>query len=184
MARGVRGMTLIEMLVVVAVLGILAAIATPNLAPLARRGKLRATTEEVAAFLDDARMRAATQGRCFRVRVIGDALAVERRDSVDCVNLAADGWEGAARLKQIAGVTLAVESVPSVPADEQLVFRPNSRLRGDGTRTATEYGARIIISSVGGGPERGVVVVTRHGRVCSGLSLSAPAALAAPVRCP
>lgn len=180
-----RGVTLIEMLVVVAILGVIAALATPSLLPLARRGKLKAATEEVAAFLDDARARASSQGRCFRVRVVAGSLVLERRSSVDCVNLAADGWEAPTRTKGLAGVTLTVESIPAaLAADERLIFRPNSRLRGDGTRTATTFGSRIVVDPGGGQPERGVVVVTRHGRVCAAMMLSPPVALTAPVSCP
>jgi type II secretion system protein H len=176
--------TLLEMMVVVAMLGILAAIAVPNVQPAVRRAKLRAAAEEIAGFLDDARHRATSQGRCFRVRVVGsNTLLMERRSSVDCVNLAADSWEAAERTRQMPGFTLTPTSVPAVAGDEVLVFRPNSRLRGNGTRTATVYGARVAIT-MDATPEQAAVTVTRTGRICTTLSTGPLPALAAPVECP
>lgn len=183
----VRGVTLLEMLVVIAVLGIFAALATPNLLPLVAHGRLRGATEEVAAFLDDARHRAATQGRCFRVRVVGgDTLVLERRNSVDCVNLNEDGWEAAERRRTLEGFTLSVQSAPNIPnSDERLVFRPNSRLRSfRGNLVSAEYGSRVVVAPTSGSAERGIVLATRVGRICTQMRASAPPALAVPVRCP
>jgi type IV fimbrial biogenesis protein FimT len=179
-----RGVTLLEMLVVVAIIGILAAVATPAVEPAVKRARLRGAAEEVAGFIDDARHRAVTQGRCFRVRVVGgDTLILERRSSVDCVDLAADGWEPAERTKTLRGFAIVGEAVPAVPADERFVFRPSSRLRGDGTLTTTASGSRLEIA-LPGSPERSPVTATRLGRVCAALHTTAPPPLAAPVECP
>jgi type IV fimbrial biogenesis protein FimT len=176
--------TLLEMLVVVAIIGILAAVATPAVEPAVKRARLRGAAEEVAGFIDDARHRAVTQGRCFRVRVVGgDTLILERRSSVDCVDLAADGWEPAERTKTLRGFAIVGEAVPAVPADERFVFRPSSRLRGDGTLTTTASGSRLEIA-LPGSPERSTVTATRLGRVCAALHTTAPPPLAAPVECP
>lgn len=180
-----RGVTLLEMMVVVAMLGILAALAVPNVQPAVRRARLRGAAEEIAGFLDDARHRAVSQGRCFRVRVVGgDTLVMERRNSVDCVDLAKDGWEAAERTRVMSGFALTASAVPAaVPADERLVFRPSSRLRGDGSRTTTVYGAGVDIT-IPAVPEQARVTVTRLGRICTAVSVTPPAALAAPVVCP
>ena len=172
------------MMVVVAILGIMAALAVPNLAPLVRRSKLRSVAEEAASFLDEARQRAATQGRCFRVRIVGgDTLVMERRSTVDCVDLTVDSWEPAVATRNLRGFVIASSSLPALGADDRFVFRPNSRLRGDGTLTAQAYGSRLEIS-LAGQPERGLVLATRVGRVCASLESVAPPALAAPVECP
>lgn len=184
--RRFRGVTLLEMMVVVAILGVMAALAVPNLAPLVRRSKLRSAAEEAASFLDEARQRAATQGRCFRVRIVGsDTLVMERRSTVDCVNLGAvDSWEPAVATRTLRGFLIASTAAPAIASpDERFVFRPNSRLRGNGTLTAQAYGSRLEIS-LAGQPERGLVLATRVGRVCASLESIAPPALAAPVECP
>lgn len=182
--RRLRGVTLLEMMVVVAMLGILAALAVPNVQPAVRRAKLRGAAEEIAGFLDDARHRATSQGRCFRVRVVGsNTLLMERRSSVDCVNITEDTWEPAERTRPMPGFTLTPTSVPALGDDVMFIFRPSSRLRGFGDRTTTAYGARIVIST-SDGAEQGAVTVTRMGRVCAAISINPLPALAAPVECP
>ncbi|WP_454253776.1 GspH/FimT family pseudopilin [Pseudomonas sp. Marseille-Q7302] len=60
--RPAQGFTLIEMLVVVALLGIFLAIAAPNFAGLIRSNKVQAAADEMVAVLQYARGEAITRG--------------------------------------------------------------------------------------------------------------------------
>ena len=62
------GFTLLDMLLVVGLVGIMAAIAVPPAATAVRRYQLRAATREVAAQIRAARLRAVTSNRTMRVR--------------------------------------------------------------------------------------------------------------------
>lgn len=62
-----RGFTLIEVMIVVALLGIIAAMVGPAFVPLIRDQELKVSAEQVAAFVHGARMRAIADRRCTRV---------------------------------------------------------------------------------------------------------------------
>ena len=90
-----RGMTLIEVMVVVAILAILAAISATAIGPMVARYRQMVSAEAAAQLVSQARVEARQQGRCYRVQVTlagapvapgtpGDALHVVRRDSADC----------------------------------------------------------------------------------------------------
>ncbi|MFZ9888973.1 MAG: hypothetical protein ACO3JL_15865, partial [Myxococcota bacterium] len=70
---------MLEVMVVVAIIGIVAAIATPNFGPMLRGQKLQAKAEEVASFLDRARRDAFASGRCVKVRIEDDKLVAGRK---------------------------------------------------------------------------------------------------------
>ena len=82
-----RGFTLLEALVTVAIIGIISAIALPNMLPEVQRATVEGATENVASFLARIRSEAMTAKRCVRVWVPSGALheiVAERLNTFDC----------------------------------------------------------------------------------------------------
>ncbi len=125
-----RAFTLLEMLVVVAILGIMAAIAVPNLQPLLRAEALRAAGHSTSAFVSRARMTALAEKRCVRVRIeqatAPAILVTEVLDSLDCEDTTSAGWKESARSTFDKG-NLTVSFLSS-PPDDELRFRPSGRV--------------------------------------------------------
>ena len=173
-----RGVTLLELLVVSALLGIATAVAVPNLMPTLARVRHHGAAASAASFVDAARRRAVAEGRCYRVRKEGTALVAERRTSGDCVHLASSttAWARVATLAAESGTSyvLAGQSL-TVPAGltaaqedaHRVVFRPNGRLWGDGDLEVVDDGARVLIQSAHLPGESRAVVVTALGRICT-----------------
>jgi prepilin-type N-terminal cleavage/methylation domain-containing protein len=72
--RLIAAFTLLEVMIVVAILGILAALATPNLINVIHSAELGATTDNVMGFLTEARTLAFADRRCVQV-VASDKVA-------------------------------------------------------------------------------------------------------------
>jgi type II secretion system protein H len=180
---------MIEVMIVVAIVGILASLAVPSLLGVAKVNKVRTAAQDVAAVLDEARTRAGAEGRCFRVRAsTTTTLIIERRATVDCVDLTKDSWEAPIKTVKFPNdFTITTSSTAAAntttTASDAIVFRPSGRLRGNGTLTTDEYGARVQVklNSVG---EFATADVTRLGRICVATRGSSNTALAAPVKCP
>ncbi len=180
---------MIEVMVVVAIVGVLASLAVPSLLGVAKVNKVRSAIQDVAAILEEARTRAGVEGRCFRVRAsTTTTLVIERRATVDCVDLSKDSWETAVKTFTLPpGFTVTTAATAAAntttTANDTIVFRPNGRLRGDGTLTTTEYGARVQVKLTSAN-EFATADVTRLGRICVATRGSTNVTLAAPVTCP
>ena len=185
-----RAFSLIEVMVAGWILEVVAALAVPSVTNLVSTARARESAQSVSAILEEARTRAAAEGRCFRVRAnsggtTGTGLVLERRNSADCVNLGSDGWD-TVRTDVLQAVTVAISSTLAPGGQNEIVFRPNDRLRGDGVlphdAAHQNYGSRIQLQLKNG--RVAVVDITAQGRLCSRIATSAPPALAAPVVCP
>lgn len=99
--RGSQGLTLVELILCMAILGVLLAIASPLLAQFSSGYKLRAATRELATDLQFARLLAVKENRSFRVifeaksyrveRVSDDFVAKARTFSVDYPEVTLNG---------------------------------------------------------------------------------------------
>jgi prepilin-type N-terminal cleavage/methylation domain-containing protein len=176
-----RGVSLIEMMVVVAILAIMAALAAPQMLPITKKLRLAGEAEAVASFLDTVRRRAMAVNRCYRVQVINVAvntptLTVEERNSGDCAtgHLTVDGWTQKKSHIPEKGTRLD-SNLPTnchlcgsdTTAATAIVFRPSGRLRGTNTLDPTQGRARIRVSLFSGLPgEEKDVIIMQSGRIC------------------
>jgi Tfp pilus assembly protein FimT len=181
----------VEVMVVVAIVGVIAALAAPNLVPMAKMNRLYGMGETVAAFLDATRRRAVGDSRCYRVIAAGaGTLSAQRRTVGDCVNLDDTNWvEVQTLVREASSMSFALDSLTqaTVPAANfHIVFRPNGRLVGDGDIDSSnaDDGARVALSDTEVPLSVRAIVITANGRIChfgAGVPL---AALASPVNCP
>jgi type II secretory pathway pseudopilin PulG len=147
-------MSLLEVMFVVAVLGIFAAIATPSMTRQVHRARLDVTAEAVAGLLDAARTEAMASKRCVRVVVVGDtALKLERLNTFDCdvdpetaqridgsAATAATLWkpirtmvvshEGTRVALDVAPASTATGGPGSLGSAPEVRYRPNGRIFG------------------------------------------------------
>jgi prepilin-type N-terminal cleavage/methylation domain-containing protein len=164
-----RGMTLLEMMMVVAIISILAAVSASALGPAVGRYRQAAAAEAVAQLVALARLEARQQTRCYQVQVLsggtpvapgtpGDTVHVERRTSAEC-----DSWPPLTatapdtRLSDVrmpTGMEALVPSASSVPE-----FRPNGYTR-NGLDTELQVGPA-------GAPTRRIAIRS-FGPICAG----------------
>lgn len=162
-----HGMTLLELMVVVALLGVLTTLSATALEPLVGRYRQQTAAEAVAQVLALARMEARQQGRCYRVQILasgvpvapgtsGDAIHVVRRADADC-ETATPVLQPDARFFDVrlpAGVVALVPVGSSVPE-----FRPNGY-------TQDELDTEIQVGPAGAPATR--ISIRSFGPVCAG----------------
>jgi prepilin-type N-terminal cleavage/methylation domain-containing protein len=176
------GFSLLETMVVVAVLGVLAALAVPNVLPEVRRARIDGAADATAAFLGRARTEAVTARRCVRVYPRDErTLVMERLNSFDCDSFdAADPpridparglWIEVTKLVLDSGaLRVALDPAPPEqgPRPEgvaaELRFRPTGRLYSRDDDVTRDDG--VVRISDRDAPAYRKVLVEAHGLVC------------------
>jgi prepilin-type N-terminal cleavage/methylation domain-containing protein len=160
-----RAFSLIEVMVVVAILGVVAALAVPNLLPEVHKAQLNGDSEAAANFIARARAEAMYSKRCTRVSIGGNPngvvppantsgtqLVAERLNSFDCDSnnptFKIDGgqtiWVQFDFLNTttskglwsfVAADGAVLPSEPGIGTSPEIRFRPNGRVFSDGALT-------------------------------------------------
>jgi prepilin-type N-terminal cleavage/methylation domain-containing protein len=154
-----RGYTLMELMVTVALLALMSAMTAVGLQPLQARFRLRKATDATAQLLVRARQRAVDTGRCHQVEVLadgipvrsdapGDMLRVSRRRDADCESPA-----DPLALVEVERILLPERMQVSQEKADALVFRPTGRIR-DGVswrfRVGNPDGSRVVMAAPNG----------------------------------
>ena len=171
-----RGFTLLEMVIVVAILGVMAALAVPDLTPAIHTARMRGAADEVIIFLERARRSAQAEGRCFKITLpTPNRMVMERLRHANCFDpvggAPAGPWDPVASVTLQPGFAFVLDTLPG----STLIFRPNGRLRGDGDLDVTDDGARIAITTPAIANKATLVFVTPAGRICAFLVGGVPA---------
>jgi prepilin-type N-terminal cleavage/methylation domain-containing protein len=156
-----RGYTLLELMTVVALLGILSVLSAAGLQPLVTRFRTQEAVDATAQFLVRARQRALETGRCHHVEVLeagtavvpgneGDGLRMLRRPTADCVSAANPLTQ-----VEVEVLTLPERMRVRPVAADPIVFLPNGRVQGN-----------LMVQLRVGRDERQEVRALPHGPVC------------------
>lgn len=187
-----RAFSLIEVMVVVSILGVLAALAAPSLLIEVQKATLTSTSDSVASFIVRAQNEAMVSRRCVRVRVTagGRELVADRLNTFDCDNdpASASKIDGTAnvfvpvaklKLESSALVVTFDGTDGSVVPDEcdpapggagnEIRFRPNGRVFSSDNVLTDDDGVltvRHTTMPAGGDQNRQLVLVNGHGLIC------------------
>jgi prepilin-type N-terminal cleavage/methylation domain-containing protein len=143
--RVMRAFSLVEVMIVVAVLGVVAALAVPNILPQVHMAQLQGASEGYANFIARVRAEAMTSKRCTRVIINGNTLEGWRFNTYDCdvepdptttPGPYIDATAGAVVLfdkftPESPNVTIALADAPAEPNNgSEVRFRQNGRVFG------------------------------------------------------
>jgi prepilin-type N-terminal cleavage/methylation domain-containing protein len=158
-----RGYTLMELMVTVALLGLMSALTAAGLQPLQASFRLRRATDATAQLLVRARQRAVETGRCHQVELLADGLPVGLDSSADAIRVSRRrDADCESRVDPLALVEVETLTLPERMRVRQrglglLVFRPNGR-----TWDGASWRFRVE-----GGDDARAVVVAPHGPICA-----------------
>ncbi len=137
------GFTLVELLVVLAVIGMIVGMSVPGLVHYSRQVRLKATTRELTAMLSLARSLA--MGSRTKHAVVFDEEGYEIR----VVNLES-GEANEQKLALPRGISVEVRVGDEPAAQQQVIFRPTGGLQGRTTVFALSNGEREMEVQVTG----------------------------------
>lgn len=178
-----RAFSLIEMMLVVAILAVLAALAVPAMGPQVDLTRLEGTTEAIASLLSRAQAEAMASKRCVRVRIDGARVVAERLNTYDCdvspgtaplIDASKPRWVEVAALRIDGSLSVEFDPVPSETAAaaigemDQIRFRPSGRLfSADTTITDDDGVVKVTHTGMSAGPaSTKKVLVEAQGLVC------------------
>lgn len=137
--RGKKGITLVEMLVVVAIIGIMAGLAFPSVAAGIDSVRLRSATDSVATMLN------AAVDRSDRHQVPIELVIAPKDNSIVLLSNEPGFFR---QLKMPQGITLTgvIPKDPDKPdRPVRLVLMPGNTVPGIGVELANSHGARRIV---------------------------------------
>ena len=111
--RRPQAFTLVELMVIVAVIGIVSGVAITGMAPFLQEQKLRQATAELASYLQSARARAQREGGFCQLAVSGTQIAPTTATGNVCNNAPVQPSLDLAAVSAASG--LAVTASPSTP---------------------------------------------------------------------
>jgi len=151
-----KGLTLIELLLAIVLLGILAGLASLQVAPLLSRARLDRGARQVATDLQSARMKAIAQNSRFRVTFRSDAhnYVVDKDENGDWRRHVLGAHGSVAADDAVIALPLGVH-ITAVNSGGDVIFVPRGYADG---------GMTVILGSATG-TERRRVVVNLAGRV-------------------
>ena len=135
-----HGFTIMELAIGMAVVGILAAVALPNIQPLMMKYRLNGATRQVMSDLMAARMKAVSQHRKFKV-FFTDSQEYKICDDANGDN-AVDNCEGSAHIQDLQMNYSGV----SVSATNDPIFNATGTASGNSTITLTNANGTKTIS--------------------------------------
>lgn len=148
--KNLAGVTLTELLITIAVLGILIALASPSYQGMLERNRLKEVVESLKADMQLARSEAIKRSTNVTVsKSLGDAGAwcygLNRDSGCDCNTI--DDCD----IKTVTGTTFstAVNMDSTSPNDHTFNFRRGTVQAGNVTFSTTNYSSRVVISNTG-----------------------------------
>jgi len=172
-----RGITLLELLVVLALLGVLTAMSAAALGPMTRRYRISQGAEQVSQAVYLARALSRETSRCHLVEVLdaagnvlapggaGSIVRVRRRATADCETAIVEPpvsplLTEVERVRLPTGVSVKLSFLPAGPARPEVMWRPNGRL------TTNTNSARFTLASTVAASTTSVVQVDPQGAIC------------------
>ncbi len=152
--RSLRGVTLIEVMITVAILAILAAIAAPSFRDMIVRNRLASASNDLLLSLQTARSEA--------IRLNSSVTVCRSANGVDCA--AAGGWEqGWIAFHDRDGDGI-VDPLSAIPADVVLRAWPSLGANYS-VNTSAAIGARIVFDPRGRALQNGQFIVCRNNQL-------------------